>query len=162
LKPLGLCILLASNVFAASPGDVVMTEVAWMGTTGSSANEWIALHNTTGSAVSLANWTLKAADNTPSITLSGSIGPYGYYLLERTDDNTIPGITADKLYTGALTDTGEPLVLRDGGDSRDDGAHGLSPLRHGGDGLAHVDRELRRRSRARHTEGGQREGRHVQ
>lgn len=125
LKPLVLCILLASNAFAASPGDVVITEIAWMGTTGSSANEWIELHNTTGSAVSLTNWTLKAADNTPSITLSGSIGPYGYYLLERTDDNTIPGLAADKLYTGAMTDTGEQLVLRDAGNTVIDTANQL-------------------------------------
>ncbi|HEX7828152.1 MAG TPA: phospholipase D-like domain-containing protein, partial [Thermoanaerobaculia bacterium] len=48
------------------------------------------------------------------VTLSGSIAAYSYYLLERTDDNTIPGLTADKIYTGAMTDTGEQLVLRDG------------------------------------------------
>jgi len=100
-------------MFAASPGDVVINEVAWMGTTGGTANEWIELYNTTGSSISFTSWTLKAADNTPSVTLSGSIGAYGYYLLERTDDNTIPGLTADKIYTGAMTDTGEQLVLRD-------------------------------------------------
>lgn len=106
-------LLFTATLHAASPGDVVITEVAWMGTTGSSSNEWIELYNNTSSSVSLTNWTLKAADNTPSVTLSGSIAAYGYYLLERTDDNTVPGITADKIYTGAMVDTGEQMVLRD-------------------------------------------------
>lgn len=105
---------LSTAALAASPGDVVISEVAWMGTTSSTANEWIELYNTTGSSIALTGWTLKAADNTPNISLSGSIGAYSYYLLERTDDNTIPGVTADKIYTGAMTDSGEQLVLRDG------------------------------------------------
>ena len=106
-------LLLSAPLYAASPGDVVITEIAWMGTTGSTANEWIELYNTTGSSISLTSWTLKAADNTPSVTLSGSIGAYGYYLLERTDDTSVPGVTADKIYTGAMVDGGEELVLRD-------------------------------------------------
>ncbi|HEX7828562.1 MAG TPA: lamin tail domain-containing protein, partial [Thermoanaerobaculia bacterium] len=114
LKRLLIIVSVAIPLFAASAGDVVISEVAWMGTTGSTSNEWIELYNTTGSSVSLTSWTLKAADNTPSVTLSGSIAAYSYYLLERTDDNTIPGLTADKIYTGAMTDTGEQLVLRDG------------------------------------------------
>ena len=106
-------IFLSLSLHAASPGDVVITEVAWMGTTGSTSNEWIELYNTTGSSISLASWTLKAVDLTPSVTLSGSIGAYSYYLLERTDDNSVPGIAADKIYTGALGDGGEQLELRD-------------------------------------------------
>jgi phosphatidylserine/phosphatidylglycerophosphate/cardiolipin synthase-like enzyme len=105
------------SLHGASLGDVVISEVAWMGTTGSTANEWIELYNTTGSSISLTSWTLKALDNTPSVTLSGSIGAYSYYLLERTDDNSVPGITADKIYTGACGDGGEQLVLRDGGNT---------------------------------------------
>lgn len=109
-----IVLLFVPALHAASPGDVVISEVAWMGTTGSTSNEWIELYNTTSGSISLASWTLKAADNTPSVTLSGSIGAYGYYLLERTDDNSVPGVAADKIYTGAMVDTGEQLVLRDG------------------------------------------------
>lgn len=105
---------LTVSLHAASPGDVVISEVAWMGTSTSTANEWIELYNTTGSSISLSSWTLKATDLTPNITLTGSIGAYSYYLLERTDDNSVPGITADKIYTGAMGDGGEELVLRDG------------------------------------------------
>jgi phosphatidylserine/phosphatidylglycerophosphate/cardiolipin synthase-like enzyme len=110
-----LCVFIfTTTLYAANPGDVVITEVAWMGTTANTADEWIELYNTTGSSISLTSWTLNAADGTPSVTLSGSIGAYGYYLLERTDDNSVPGVAADKIYTGAMTDTGEQLVLRDG------------------------------------------------
>ncbi|MGZ8780150.1 MAG: phospholipase D-like domain-containing protein [Thermoanaerobaculia bacterium] len=112
-----LSLVLTATLHAASPGDVVISEVAWMGTTGSTANEWIELYNNTSGSISLTNWTLKAADNTPSVTLSGSIGAYGYYLLERTDDTSVPAVTADKIYTGAMVDSGEQLVLRDSGNT---------------------------------------------
>jgi phosphatidylserine/phosphatidylglycerophosphate/cardiolipin synthase-like enzyme len=114
LLPLLLVVLFAPAVLAASPGDVVISEVAWMGTTTSTSNEWIELYNTTGSSISLSGWTLRATDGTPNISLTGSIGAYGYYLLERTDDNSVPGVTADKIYTGALGDGGELLELKDG------------------------------------------------
>lgn len=106
---------LAPAVRAASPGDVVINELAWMGTTTSSANEWIELYNTTGSSISLTGWTLRSADGTPNVALSGSIGAFGYYLLERTDDTTVTGITADKIYTGAMGDGGELMELKDSG-----------------------------------------------
>ncbi len=97
----------------ASPLDVAISEIAWMGTAVSSSDEWIELYNNTGSAVDLTGWTLNAADGTPGIALSGSIPANGYFLLERTDDSTVPGVMADLLYTGALTNDGEDLVLRD-------------------------------------------------
>ena len=94
--------------------QVVLNEIAWMGTLASANDEWIELRNNTGGAINLAGWTLTAADGTPSIMLSGTIPAGGYFLLERTDDNTVPGIAADKIYTGALGNAGEILSLRDG------------------------------------------------
>lgn len=97
-------------------GQVVMNEIAWMGTATSSNDEWIELYNTTASPVDLSGWTLKSLTGStpdPQITLTGVIGPFGFYLLERTDDITIFDILADKIYTGALSDTGEILELRD-------------------------------------------------
>jgi 5-methylthioadenosine/S-adenosylhomocysteine deaminase len=93
--------------------QVAINEIAWMGTLTSANDEWIELHNNTTSAISLSGWTLMAADGTPSIILSGTIPAGGYLLLERTDDNTVPGITADQIYTGALGNAGEILSLRD-------------------------------------------------
>ena len=49
----------------------------------------------------LSGWTLAATDGTPSISLSGTVPAYGYFLLERTDDNSAPGVVADlNVYEG--------------------------------------------------------------
>jgi len=92
---------------------VIISEVAWMGTTNSPNDEWIELYNNTSSTIDLTGWTLKAADGTPEIQLAGMIPADGFYLLERTDDNTISDITADQIYTGALGNDGEDLGLYD-------------------------------------------------
>ncbi|MEA2081321.1 MAG: lamin tail domain-containing protein, partial [Elusimicrobiota bacterium] len=105
------------NLSAASVRDVVINEIAWMGTAASTYDEWIELYNNTGSTVSLTNWTLEAADGTPSITLSGSIAPYGYFLLERTDNNTVSDITADQIYSGSTENGGEDFQLKDSSDT---------------------------------------------
>lgn len=94
-------------------GEVVINEVAWMGTAESANNEWLELKNNTEAVVELSGWTLKAADGVPAINLAGVIPAGGYFLLERTGDETVPGITADQIYTGALSNSGETLELRD-------------------------------------------------
>lgn len=99
---------------AASKLDVVISEIAWMGTSTSSFDEWIELYNNTASSIDLTGWSLSAADDTPTITLNGTIPAHGHFLLERTDDTTVPGVPADQTYTGALENVGEDLILRDG------------------------------------------------
>ncbi|MGP4081271.1 phospholipase D-like domain-containing protein [Pseudalkalibacillus sp. R45] len=98
---------------AATTGDVVINEIAWMGTTGSYNDEWIELYNPTTSDISLEGWTLDAADGTPSISLSGTLPANGYYLLERTDDSTVSDVEADLIYSGALGNSNEILALKD-------------------------------------------------
>ena len=98
---------------SASPRDVVINELAWMGTSASANDEWLEIKNTTAFPVDLTGWTLSASDGTPSISLNGSIPAGGYFLLERTDDSTVPGVTADLIYTGAMSNDGEQLILRD-------------------------------------------------
>lgn len=93
-------------------GGVVINEIAWMGTTISANDEWIELYNNGAEAIDLTNWTLKAIDDTPNIVLVGTIPADGYFLLERTDDTTVPSVVADKIYTGALVDGGETLELK--------------------------------------------------
>lgn len=110
-----LCSLsLASSLSAAAPRDVVINEIDWMGTTVSATDEWLELYNNTPAAITITGWTLRSTDGTPGITLNGTIGAFGYFLLERTDNNSVPDATADQIYTGAMTDTGELLELRDG------------------------------------------------
>jgi hypothetical protein len=78
----------------------------------SSSDEWIELHNPGSSKIDLAGWTLTNASDI-NVLLSGSLSPYGFYLLERTDNTTIVDLTADKIYTGSLKNSGETLSLRD-------------------------------------------------
>ena len=102
----------SQTAVTVNPLDVVISEVAWMGTTSSSTDEWLELRNNTATAVVLDGWRLVAVDGTPDITLSGIIPANGYFLLERTDDSSTPSL-ADMFYTGALLNTGEVLTLSD-------------------------------------------------
>ena len=95
--------------------SVVISEIAWMGTSASANAEWIELQNTDSTAVNLSGWTLMSSTGAPSISLTGTIGGSGYYLLERTSDTSVPGISADQLYSGALSNGGSTLTLKDAG-----------------------------------------------
>lgn len=93
--------------------NVTINEIAWMGTTESANAEWLELYNPLGEEVDLAGWRLEAEDGSPKINLTGKINASGFYLLERTGDQTLPTITADQIYTGSLSNTGENLILYD-------------------------------------------------
>jgi hypothetical protein len=105
---------------------IVINEIAWSGTSAADTDEWIELYNNTNAPVSLAGWSLRAADFEPNITLTGIIPARGYYLLERTDDNTVSNIKADQIYTGDLEDTGENLYLRNSAGFFVDSANAIS------------------------------------
>lgn len=105
--------LVQTAALAAPPQTVIINEIAWMGTTTSSSDEWIELLNTTAAPVDLTGWTLAADDGAPSISLSGSIPAGANFLMERTDDTSVPSVAADFIYTGALGNDGENLILRD-------------------------------------------------
>jgi hypothetical protein len=92
---------------------VVINEVAWMGGFASASDEWLELYNDGADSISLAGWKLAAEDGAPLISLSGSIPAGGFYIMERTDDDSAPGVTADKIYTGDLANVGETLKLLD-------------------------------------------------
>lgn len=98
---------------AANLGEVVINEIAWMGATISASDEWLELKNTTNGNIDLTGWSLVAQDGTPLINLSGVISSLSYFLLERTDDNSVPDVKADIFYSGALSNEGEILGLRD-------------------------------------------------
>ncbi|MEK7576464.1 MAG: lamin tail domain-containing protein [Patescibacteria group bacterium] len=102
------CFALPYSAFAV----VIINEVAWMGTLQSANDEWIELKNTGTENINLKGWVLEAGDGTPLIRLTGTSTAGGFFLLERTDDNSVPGISADQIYTGALGNNGEKLVLK--------------------------------------------------
>lgn len=100
---------------AVNAGSVIINEVAWAGHSGYTSDEWIELYNTTATPINLTGWTLSAADGSPNLTLSGTIPPYGYYLIERDDDNTLSDIPADLTasFGVGLSNSGEVLTLKD-------------------------------------------------
>lgn len=100
------------------PLSVIISEVAWSGTAASPHDEWVELYNPGPTDLDLTGWRLIADDGVPNIPLSGIIPAGGFFLLERSDDNTIRDIPADQIYTGALDNTGEFLHLKapDGSD----------------------------------------------
>jgi hypothetical protein len=116
-----LGVLLCSGFFvtqkcqAATAGDLVVNEISWMGSAANVNAEWIELKNLSSADIDLSGWTLNAADGQPKINLSGTIPAGGYFLLERqTSNDTVPGVAADLIYTGALGNSGEVLELKDG------------------------------------------------
>lgn len=127
---LALSILLAIGVLLVVGAEeewtptIVINEVAWSGTAASWADEWIELYNATDEDIDLDGWVLlwgegdvtiyfdEAKGNTKEIRRS-IIPAHGFYILERTDDNTISDIEADLIYKGALDNAGELLILKD-------------------------------------------------
>ena len=108
-----LLILLTPLTLKAAEPTVLINEIAWMGTQTSANDEWLELYNPTESDVDLTGWKLQAADGSPEVNLTGTISAGSYFLFERTDDDTVPGVSADQIYTGALGNTSEHLKLHD-------------------------------------------------
>ena len=101
-------------------GPIVINEVAWAGACWDPTAEWIELMNATTEPIELEGWRLVSSDGSPNIALRGTIPARvggdpatGFFLLERIDDDSAPGVAADQIYRGALTDRGESLYLYD-------------------------------------------------
>jgi hypothetical protein len=92
--------------------SIVINEIAWGGTAASADDEWMELYNPSSSTIDLTGWTLKSNSGSISITLSGTLSAGGYFLLERDDNLTVSDVAANQIYTGALSDSGEVLLLR--------------------------------------------------
>ncbi|MFH1175645.1 MAG: lamin tail domain-containing protein, partial [bacterium] len=115
-----------------APLSVVINEIAWAGTNANSDDEWIELYNPTSQDIDLSGWILSdeksqsgANQGKSQLELEFSeaelyggnkmIKAGGYYLIERTSDNTILDITADFVssFSGGLNNSGEKLTLTD-------------------------------------------------
>jgi hypothetical protein len=94
---------------------IVINEVAWAGTAASPNDEWIELYNPLEEAVDLTGWTLTFGK--VRIDLGAGVEtllePGGYFLLERSDDDTVSDIDANLIYTKALTNDGMLIELLD-------------------------------------------------
>jgi phosphatidylserine/phosphatidylglycerophosphate/cardiolipin synthase-like enzyme len=90
-----------------------INEVAWMGTTADVNDEWIELYNAATVEIDLDGWRLRAQDGTPDILFDGAMPAGAYWLLERSDDNAVADVAADRIFTGGLGNSGEALELLD-------------------------------------------------
>lgn len=113
VRPLFLGVVLFGACSFLTLAAPVINEVAWGGRPDDPTAEWIELYNPGNQAVQLEGWRLYSSDGAPDIWLHGEIPAGGYYLLERGNDETVPGINADLIYEGALRDSGEALFLVD-------------------------------------------------
>lgn len=120
----GVLVAFAAANRPVGENTLIISEVGWGGTAAGSSDEWIELYNTTDNAVDLTGWRIHDGDGGLNIELTGTIQPDSFYLLERTDDNTISDIPADLIYTGAMANDGESLFLRDGAGEPVDTANG--------------------------------------
>lgn len=77
--------VLAPTAVASHRPQVVVSEVAWAGSSVSTADEWLELWNDDDQVVDLTGWTLwNVAEETPSLLFSipdGQIAPGGYFLI---------------------------------------------------------------------------------
>ncbi|MDP2638833.1 MAG: lamin tail domain-containing protein, partial [Candidatus Azambacteria bacterium] len=97
---------------------VLINEVAWMGSTVSANDEWIELKNISNQNIDLSNWQIINKGRQIEINLSQlknkNLASGGFIILERTDDNSVPNVRVDLIYTGALSNSDEGLRLFDG------------------------------------------------
>ena len=116
-------IALVFLVPTVSHASVIINEIAWMGTLANANDEWIELYNTGDSSASLEGWILSDGVSL-TINLAGTVGQGEYALLERTDDTTVPDVTALQVYSGALANDGRTLTLKRSDGSTEDSVAG--------------------------------------
>jgi hypothetical protein len=103
-----------ASLVSPNRSKIVINEVAWMGSENNASDEWIELKNISSETIKLEGWQLLDAENIKIVfDASAVINPQGFYLLERTDDGSVPNIQMDKDYTGALSNNDESLRLFD-------------------------------------------------
>ena len=106
--------------------SVVINEIAWAGTVSSSDDEWIELYNTTETPINLSGWKLADEESQLNISFENAnnriIESRSYYLIERSNDDTIKDIAADLTapFNGGLKNEGENLILFDPSDFKVD------------------------------------------
>lgn len=115
----GLTYNYATDGLHGAAPRVVINEVAWVGSSANSLDEWIELYNTTGAAISLTGWRIVDDGGAQTYNLSGTIAAGGYYLIERTTNST--SVAGDITIAGlSLANTGDALELQDAGGGRVD------------------------------------------
>ncbi|MFA6376636.1 MAG: lamin tail domain-containing protein [Candidatus Paceibacterota bacterium] len=105
----------AFKTAGAAKKEVVINEVAWMGTPQNYSDEWIELKNISGQNIDLLGWQLQNKSQKIKVYFEGNdvLVPGGFYLLERTDDDALSEVKANRIYSGNLGNVKEALYLFD-------------------------------------------------
>lgn len=91
--------------------NVIINEIAWMGTKDDYKNEWFEIKNISKKEIDLFDWQIIDKAQQIQIDLPKYIlQPKKILLFERTEE-TLPGIKADFLYEGTLSNSNEALYL---------------------------------------------------
>ena len=120
-------LLVAAGPTLAGEDPVVFSEVMWMGSSGSTADEWIELHNRSDRALDLRGWVITrmtAAGERNMVAIeSGTLAPRGVFLIANfaPDDSrsrlkAIPDLVSSSV---ALANSKLQLRLYDGEPSSD-------------------------------------------
>ena len=99
--------------FVLAESGAVINEICWMGSLDNANAEWIELHNSGSADIRLDGWVLEAEDGSPSIKLIGNLPAKSFFLLERTNDDSVANVKADLIYVGVMENAGEKLILKD-------------------------------------------------
>ena len=86
-----------------------------MGTKNNYNDEWIELKNITNNRINISHWQIldKKGNIEIIIPLNTYLEPQGFYLLERTDDSSVPFVKANLIYQGFLANSDTELQLLD-------------------------------------------------
>ena len=105
---------------APGAGNVVINELMWMGSTSSTADEWIELKNTTNNTIDLSGWQLtrkSGGNETQMLEIpSGTISANGYFLISNNNEtNSQIAVTPDLVETAvSLANNQLQIKLYDG------------------------------------------------
>lgn len=111
--------VLFAGVPLVTHAALMFSEIAWMGSVDDANNEWIELYNHGTEDVNVDGWVIRDGASL-EIPLTGVVPGRTIILLERTDDTSVPSVTAFQIYTGALPNDGRTLTLYRGDGSIED------------------------------------------
>ncbi len=104
-------------VATSLPGDVVINEIMWMGSSLSASDEWVELRNMTDQAIDLTGWSIdNLSTGSSSLTItSGSIPANGYYVISKlaatNPSSNLKNTTNLVDASMDMDNTGEQLIL---------------------------------------------------
>ena len=140
MKKSGILFLGLLLVPSLASANVVINEIAWMGSKVESVDsskwqyyEWIELYNNGNDTIDLTGWILSIVGK-KDISLENTIPANGYYFIERSGYHAFDNITVDLVtsFGTGLPNSGATLVLKDAGGNPIDTVDGSDNWKIGG------------------------------